>query len=655
MSYTSFDFPHTHFYDDDLRELLKKVFELNNDVKNFVSVNAIKYANPIQWDITRQYEKNTIVIDPLTGTAYISVAAVPSGVALTREEFWTPVFDLGQFVVRASKNFTTRYEEETTLTATFNSAAGEWIVWGDTLYVANVNITAGDSYVIDGNIRHITVEEVKNAIMQLIANNYDAIITMIGDLNDLTTTEKNNIVAAINELVTGLSDEVQARKDADSGLSNRIDGEVQAITDAVNDLNDTLSNRINDEVQRRTDAVNGIIDGKTAFSKLNAPNDLVFKAPTVHSRYFKYLPFTDNADPANNFNLLVANDDIDLIGSGMYVNVILYGADNTGIEDSTQAIQNAINDAAGGGVVYFPKGTYKITSTLTMQHRVSLLGDSMRGSILMFDFAGHVGINFVGKDIRGTFISRLSVVRATKDTVPTSTYPAWLKDAGLLFGCVTNEYNSAILTIEDVFIQNWRMGISGAAHHGESNGIGLFDSYLKNVWVDNCVSFGIALGGSGNVIIEPRVTLNGGGIAFIHVSDESFDGCSILGGVFVQSNGYDFTFRDSGQFRPIVMDSVWFEQSGAGIVNVPFANTRLMNLTLIGCMFNASTTLYDLFTMANVAAGVIEMLNDTFYSTIAGGNTNVVFPTTTTSVKGVARDCVKIDYQGNYSIYDKLT
>jgi hypothetical protein len=41
----------------------------------------------------------------------------------------------------------------------------------------------------------------------------------------------------------------------------------------------------------------------------------------------------------------------------------LYGADPTGASDSTAAIQNAINAAqsAGGGVVYFPAGTYLVT------------------------------------------------------------------------------------------------------------------------------------------------------------------------------------------------------------------------------------------------------------------------------------------------------
>lgn len=238
-------YPYININDLNLDFILNAIKEMRNEVTNFVSINAIKYADPIQWNITSQYEKNTIVIDPQTGTAYISVAPVPSGVALTRDEYWTVVFDLGSFVTRAAKNFTTRYEQDTTLTATFNSVAGDWLVWGDTLYVANVNITAGDSYVVDGNIRRITVEEVKNTIMQLIADNYDAIVAMIGDLNDLTTTAKNNVVAAINELVTGLSNEVQARQDAIDDITNDIgvlsDLETTDTSNIVGAINEVLS------------------------------------------------------------------------------------------------------------------------------------------------------------------------------------------------------------------------------------------------------------------------------------------------------------------------------------------------------------------------------------------------------------------------------
>lgn len=55
--------------------------------------------------------------------------------------------------------------------------------------------------------------------------------------------------------------------------------------------------------------------------------------------------------------------------SGMYVNVVNYGADSTGAKDSTAAIQNAINavEAAGGGTVYLPEGTYKVSQLLQIQ------------------------------------------------------------------------------------------------------------------------------------------------------------------------------------------------------------------------------------------------------------------------------------------------
>ena len=156
-------YPYLNVNDLNLDYLLRAIKEMKYEVTNFVSINAIKYADPIQWNITSQYEKNTIVIDPVTGTAYISVAAVPAGVALTRPEYWTVVFDLGSFVTRAAQNFTSRWENETTTTATFNTPVGGWLVWGDVLYKALININAGDAYVENSNIEHFTIEDIYTA------------------------------------------------------------------------------------------------------------------------------------------------------------------------------------------------------------------------------------------------------------------------------------------------------------------------------------------------------------------------------------------------------------------------------------------------------------------------------------------------------------
>ena len=216
-------YPYLNLNDLNLDYILAQIKTMMNEVTNFVSINAIKYADPIQWDIPRQYEKNTVVIDPVTGTAYISVAPVPAGVALTRPEYWTVVFDLGSFVTRAAQNFTRRYEQETTLTATFPSNTGEWLVWGDVLYKAKTNITAGDTYVVDGNIEHFTIEDLYNAYLNTIAT----ILAIVGNLVDLRTSDTSSIVNAINSVVddldnlaNDLAQEVTDRANADNALLN---------------------------------------------------------------------------------------------------------------------------------------------------------------------------------------------------------------------------------------------------------------------------------------------------------------------------------------------------------------------------------------------------------------------------------------------------
>lgn len=69
-------------------------------------------------------------------------------------------------------------------------------------------------------------------------------------------------------------------------------------------------------------------------------------------------------------------------GSSIYVNVKSYGAAGDGSTDDTTAIQNAINATPYGGVVYFPAGTYKTSSTITVSSRRVLMGDGFRNSII---------------------------------------------------------------------------------------------------------------------------------------------------------------------------------------------------------------------------------------------------------------------------------
>lgn len=71
---------------------------------------------------------------------------------------------------------------------------------------------------------------------------------------------------------------------------------------------------------------------------------------------------------------------------GAVVNVLDYGADPTGVADSTAAIQAAIDSfASGRGTVFFPIGTFKVTSVITVaQDRIHLVGAGSWATQILF-------------------------------------------------------------------------------------------------------------------------------------------------------------------------------------------------------------------------------------------------------------------------------
>lgn len=88
------NFPYTNFHDLNLDQIVKAIKNLDGKVEEYLTYSTITYADPIQWNITRQYAATTVVIDPATGIAYISTKPVPDNILITNTGYWTPIFDL---------------------------------------------------------------------------------------------------------------------------------------------------------------------------------------------------------------------------------------------------------------------------------------------------------------------------------------------------------------------------------------------------------------------------------------------------------------------------------------------------------------------------------------------------------------------------------
>lgn len=189
------NFPYANFHELNLDWILHELKELETEITNFVAINSVKYANPIIWDITSQYETNTVVLDS-SGNAYLSVQPVPAGVSLDREEYWTKI---GNFSALwdSVRSAITPYDEQHSATASVNHKAGDWVWVENDLLLITKDIIAGDKYVDGGNCKKTNV-------------------------HDLFATLGETITNEVNRLSGELQDEITAREEADTALEQKI-------------------------------------------------------------------------------------------------------------------------------------------------------------------------------------------------------------------------------------------------------------------------------------------------------------------------------------------------------------------------------------------------------------------------------------------------
>ena len=285
INWFNHNYPYTDFHELNLDWVIATIRKNEGDIKNFIGLNTIKYSDPILWNITSQYEANTVVVDGQTGNAYISIQAVPGGVHLNNSDYWTQIYNYANVVDTLREQIASN--EGATTTATKTYSVGALVFANELLYRVISPIVAGDTFVTDSNVVETTIEAEIQRVSDTLQPTISELQENLGDLDDLTTTDKTSAVSAINEVLSTLNSIA-------GNLSSLSTEDKTSLVNAVNELNTTYG----DYVESLTESISSLD--------------------------------SDITDGLKNRTQVV--------------NILDYGADNTGATSSAVAIADALDD-----------------------------------------------------------------------------------------------------------------------------------------------------------------------------------------------------------------------------------------------------------------------------------------------------------------------
>jgi hypothetical protein len=191
----------------------------------------------------------------------------------------------------------------------------------------------------------------------------------------------------------------------------------------------------------------------------------------LDANYLKY-PFAQGTE--NLLNTRISGDitfsDSSVMKSLGYVSIVSYGADPTGVADSTTAIQNAVNALTlTNNTLFIPRGRYLISSTIVIQNKQNCNIFS-EGCLYCVSLITMLGItNVYNFNINGSLIL---------DGVDKNTGATGLDIYDTVGGYITSDSVSQ-LSINGLLLTNLRYG-------AECRAVGFPSKLISNLEVSNC-------------------------------------------------------------------------------------------------------------------------------------------------------------------------
>lgn len=383
-------------YDDSISyyEMVSKVIEV---MQQYIETSSISYADPIQWDITKQYPRNTVVVT-VNGDGYLSTQPVPIGIDIDNEDYWTKIGNFSE-LWGSVKLAITPVDEKLKTTASAARAVNDLVWLNNDLYVITKAMDAGTRYIEGTNCKKINIGEQLNDLNTKVDNNKSSVDNSIEQINTNIENINTNLNKKIDKDTVGNLDQTVG-----GNMNQTVDGNVTVTANKV-------------EIFSKGGKAFTAHSGVTSVGNTTVPTYIYGNLTLASARETN---IDDNyayvsMGTASNLDTKFLTSRTGKIPSFVEPSPVSIEKYQTLKKDGTDDITATINTHTKNEPLFIPAGTYKVSAPLQLKHSLYGAGssrDPARGTsdtILQYTasptaFGSQGVITVSGDDVTGNIV-----------------------------------------------------------------------------------------------------------------------------------------------------------------------------------------------------------------------------------------------------------